>query len=504
MITLSLEIAVTSVSILLMRLILLFSACFSLSLNAPALAQAEQGIAALRRFEDALKAITEQASPAIVAVIVHAAEAEESVRPFTPGANGYPARFGIGAILRVEGNQAFLLTNAHLVERSSNSKIISLYSGKNKLEKVSIFASDPQSDLAVLRAEFSRDLHLDPLTFSSEPLKAGSITVALGHPRTLIETGQPMAALTICQALGLRQTEVIPEDPTDRLIHDLGTLARFEIGRPLQHSGTVLLDLEGKLVGLVNSLAMPPDADDRTALAIPMTAGFQRIVATLLDGYEVEYGFLGMNPGTGPATLPEEFKPNFPQQTTGIVNRVADQSPAQKAGLEPGDQVLKVNGVMIQSGDDLIREVGILGPDVTAELLIYRPNESALRKASVKLGKWPVYDDTQIVTSNSRFPAWCGLSVDHPTSRRRYLPNQFLTTFPTGVLIMNVEPGSAAEQAGLQVGQFIAKIGENSVETPAEFHQLVNQITGSITLTLTSGQKIEVLNSPPTANDAQD
>ena len=463
--------------------------------------QSSQSPAALREFEHSVSSVVDDARSSIVAIVVHASDdLLDPENPLAVTANRYPSRIGIGVISAVEDRQAFILTNAHLIDRSGVSgqlKPIQVFAGIRSLSDVEVFASDPRSDLAVLRVVIPENIRLKALQISDVGIHTGKILIVLGNPKTIVETGQPLMALTICQAVRLRQSQVPDEDPTNRLIHDLGTLARFELGRGLQHSGTVMVDLDGNLSGLVNSLALPSDADDRTALAIPMTGGFERIVQSLLAGYEVEYGFLGISPGTAEAVLPEDLKLELPQRTAALINRVADRSPAQRAGLEPSDLILRVNQNEVLSGDDLIREVGLIGPGETADLLVYRKNRTAPHAVEVKLGKWPVYDDSQIVASRSRYPAWRGLTIDYSTSRRRFLPNQFLTSFPEGVVITHVVSGSPAEQAGLLAGQFLGKVGETPIETPAEFHHAIDQLNGAVMLTLTTGQRIEIPEAAP-------
>jgi S1-C subfamily serine protease len=113
-----------------------------------------------------------------------------------------------------------------------------------------------------------------------------------------------------------------------------------------------------------------------------------------------------------------------------------------------------------------------------------------------RLGKWPVYDDSRIVATRERHPAWRGLHVDYPTARRRYLPTSVLGAFPRGVVVTAVDPGSPAAAAGFGETTFITKLNGRRVETPAEFHDATASLTGAVTVTLLDEREVEL--SAPT------
>jgi serine protease Do len=218
----------------------------------------------------------------------------------------------------------------------------------------------------------------------------------------------------------------------------------------------------------------------------------RRIVASLCQGYEVEYGFLGIQPGDADAGMLREFRDLTAQATAARVRRIVPGSPADRCGLKTNDVVLAVQGVPVYSEVDLVREVGWLGPDVEAELSVLRPSERRLLTFTCRLAKWPVYDDSLLVVTRERHSAWRGLHIDYPTARRRFLPGNILERFPEGVVVTQVDPGSPADAAGLQAGWFVTQVENKPLSSPREFSEAVQGRSGPVLLRLSDGRTIRV------------
>jgi serine protease Do len=173
---------------------------------------------------------------------------------------------------------------------------------------------------------------------------------------------------------------------------------------------------------------------------------------------------------------------------------VASGSPADQAGLQAGDLITSVNGVEVRSDDDLVREIGLLGPEATATIAVMRPRGGGLTRASVdvRLGKWPVYDDTAILATAKRYEPWRGMEMDYPTARRRYLTTQLFERYPQAVVVTSVAPGSPAAVAGLQEGLFISQVNGVPTPTPAEFIAATRDLSGPVAIQLDDGREIRI------------
>ena len=137
-------------------------------------------------------------------------------------------------------------------------------------------------------------------------------------------------------------------------------------------------------------------------------------------------------------------------------------------------------------------KVGLLGPDASARLDIWRPSRGERMEKVVRLGKWPVYDDTSIIAPHPRHPLWHGMRVDYPTARRRYMPTDPLSSYPRAVVVTYVAEGELAFQAGLRVGDFIAQAAGLPVQTPLEFSAAVEGKSVVVKLGLLDGREISI------------
>src|SRR5262249_52545319 len=140
-------------------------------------------------------------------------------------------------------------------------------------------------------------------------------------------------------------------------IHEYGTLLTVDTRLQLGASGGALLNLDGELIGITTSLAAMQGYEKSAGYAIPFDAGTRRIIGELLQGYEAEYGFLGISPESSRWSA----EPGRPIAGVRAAHVAAD-SPAAQAGLHLNDLILQINGQAVRDVSDLMRIVGLLGP----------------------------------------------------------------------------------------------------------------------------------------------
>jgi S1-C subfamily serine protease len=228
------------------------------------------------------------------------------------------------------------------------------------------------------------------------------------------------------------------------------------------------------MVGLTTSLAATSASEQAAGYAVPVDETFRRVVDTLKEGREVEYGYLGV--------LPENLK-DFEVLRGARGARVAlvqEGSPAARVGLNEMDVITKVNDQPVVNADGLMLQVGRLPVESVVQLTVERDDRQ--RKVQVELTKYPVRG-AKVVTVPA--PAWRGLRVDYATAlatdSARRLP--FDRFSPDGcVVVTDVEKGSPAAAARLQIGMYITQVGSTSVHTPREFHAAVNGKSGEVPL----------------------
>ncbi len=417
-----------------------------------------------------------------------------------------PVTFGSGVIIAAEadGDDRFVLTNDHVLRLAGEATSANLRDpidvqlSNHRSVRALVVASDPRSDLAVLKLNLS-GTGIDPADVVPLPLgdatnaRKGQLVLALGNPYAIARDGAASASWGIISNISRpapkQDNDQAPGNGAGATIHEYGTLLHVDTRLDVGTSGGALVDLEGNLIGLTTSLAALQGYEKSVGYAIPVDDAMQRVIESLLKGYEVEYGFLGIHT--------EDVSPGEMQLPGGRMSAaramfVSSGSPAARGGLRNRDVILSINDQPVFAANDLMREIGLLGPGASARLEVWRPREGRRARADVTLGKWPVVDDSQIVATKDRYPTWRGLRVDYPTGRRRFLTSDVMEEYHHAVLILSITEESSAEAGGLRPGDFVRAVGSVSVETPQQFHDAVAALSGPVTLTRLDGTQIEL------------
>lgn len=417
--------------------------------------------------------------------------------PLSPGY--IPKNPGTGILMKAPDNPRLrlILTNYHVVKGGqpfrndgiirSESRIAVRFS-RTQAAWATIYAADPRSDLAVLA--------FDPSDIESAPadipvikladdvrVRKGQFVVTLGNPYAIARDGSPSVSLGMISNVSRFP---FPETTPDReIIHHLGTLLHLDTRLGPGTSGGALLNRDGELIGITTSMAAMEGYETSVGYAVPFDSSIRRIVDDLLRGYEVEYGFLGVNPGS-PRNVNRTLG-SLTRGTQGIpIIQVVNDSPAHRAGLRANDIVIAINGSPVFEPGDIRREVGLLAPGTTSRLRIIRRNGQE-RIIQVPLAKWPRKHVDQIISSNDRYPKWRGMKVDWPTSRTRHF--DFDRPYPRAIVVDHVEPGSPAEIAGLREGDLLTEAHGKDIETPQEFFKAIAQANGPVQVRLIDGSR---------------
>jgi S1-C subfamily serine protease len=208
---------------------------------------------------------------------------------------------------------------------------------------------------------------------------------------------------------------------------------------------------------------------------VPVDEAFRRIVATLREGREVEYGLLGVyleSLGDRGGLLGQEAQ-------GALVREAMPGGPADRAGLRPGDVITRAGQAPVFSSDALMLAVSKLPPLATIEIRFLRLDRE--QTARVELSKAQPHGE-QIVTAPTQ--TWRGLRVDFATAVENYATAARQGGIdPDGcVAVRHVEPQSPAWKAGLRAGTFISRIAERQVQTPDEFYAAAAEASGEVVL----------------------
>ena len=310
--------------------------------SAPAAEAALPTPATLQDEEQELVRVVRQVSPAVVGVTNHDGSAS-------------------GVIVRADG---IVVTNAHVVGDDREVRV-SLADGR-RLD-AAVLGVDPTVDIAVLRVR-ANGLPVAHIG-DSDRLEVGQTAIAIGNPFGLERTvtrGVISALNRSPRGLGL-----------DELIQ---TDAAINPG----NSGGPLLDSRGRVIGINTAVVRSAAGAVGLGFAIPINLANDVVHQVLTTG-RVSRAFLGITFRDLDPELAEQF--DLPVQRGVLVWEVAPGSPADRAGLEPADIIIGLNGEDVEMGGDLRRILRGLSPGDTATLLIIRGTRRLERE--VRLGQVP-------------------------------------------------------------------------------------------------------------------
>jgi len=378
---------------------------------------------------------------------------------------GYvPRAFGSGVVIDAKGK---VLTNYHVVQDATKI-FVRLPGGQSSY--ADIYAADPRCDLAVLNL-----LNTDVLPLKAVPLgdadrmQRGQFILTLSNPFAAgFRDGQPSASWGILSNIRRKSFPHLKEEERIKPFHAYGTLLQTDARLNLGCSGGAMFNLSGEMVGLITSIAAIQGGETPGGFAVPVNAAMRRIIDVLKRGEEIDYGFLGV-----------AFDPTSGNGSPGVILKsVSKGSPADAAKLMIGDVLIAVNGQSINDSDDVYTSVGI---HLSGSKVSVRYRRKGIEHVTdVTLAKLYV-PGKHIATTLGGRPYFRGLRVDY-ASLVVQQPGRPFAHIPAGVLVIDVQPGSAADKANVKIGDIITHINGISVPTPPAFHQSAGN--GPLELTL--------------------
>ncbi|WP_148861936.1 DegQ family serine endoprotease [Marinobacter fonticola] len=370
--------------------------------------------------------------------------------PNSPFGGGQPGQqqplhsMGSGFIVSKDG---YVLTNNHVVEGAD--EIIVRLNDRRELP-ARVIGTDPRSDLAVLKIK-AEDLPVVKRGKSSE-LEQGEWVFAIGSPFGFDYT----VTAGIVSAIGrsLPSENYVPFIQTDVAINP-------------GNSGGPLFNLDGEVVGINSQIYTRSGGFMGVSFAIPMDVAMN-VFQQIRDQGFVSRGWLGVLIQEVSRDLAESFGLNRPRGA--LVAEVLPDSPAEAAGLQPGDIILEYEGQSINLSSDLPPMVGRTKIDETAELLVLRNGDE--RELDVTIGELPedrmAREDRPSEPSPTGGPL--GLSVVNLTGEQREQLG-----IDKGVRVRNVGPGPALD-AGIRPNDVIRKLNNETVDSVEDFQRVASDL----------------------------
>ncbi len=300
------------------------------------------------------------ASPAVVSIATTQAKAAKSNDPndlwfrffYGEREDDTPQQgLGSGVIVSPEG---YILTNNHVIEGAEEIEV-TLSDSRRAIAQV--IGTDPDTDLAILRINLDR---LPVITLgNSDAAQVGDRVLAIGNP---FGVGQTVTS-GIVSALGRNQLGI------NTFENFIQTDAAINPG----NSGGALVDVNGSLLGINTAIYSRSGGNMGIGFAIPVSTARQVLEGIVRDG-QVVRGWVGIEPMALTPELAETFGLKV---TEGVlITGVLQNGPAAKAGLRPGDLLLKVAGRPVTTVGEVLTQVAALTPGQRATFEVSRRNES--------------------------------------------------------------------------------------------------------------------------------
>ena len=365
---------------------------------------------------------------------------------------------GSGVI--VDAESGLVLTNHHVIENAT--RITVTLSDQRSID-ATVVGSDPGTDIALLELEETEDL--TQMTMGdSEQVKVGDFVLAIGNPFSLAHT----VTSGIVSALGRE----IPRNPRRgrrvTLIEDfIQTDASINPG----NSGGALVNMRGELVGIPSSILSRGGDNAGIGFAIP-TSIAKEVMRQLLAFGEFRRGRLGVSVGDVDRELADAL--GLDKAAGALVSEVFPDSAAEKAGIESGDVIVRVNDKEIETSGDLVNAVGLraVGEEVTLEIV---DGSGRAKQVQAVLG------GLAAATGDDIHPALSGASLA-----------DFNEGEYEGVLVEAVEEQSAAQRAGVRANDVIVQVNRQRVRNLEQLNSVADG-QSLIVLTIRRGNRTLVL-----------
>ncbi len=361
------------------------------------------------------------------------------------GRHGAVMGQGSGFFISSDG---YAVTNNHVVEGAEKVEVTT-DAGKTYAAKV--IGTDSRTDVALIKVEGGSDFPFAKL--SEGKARIGDWVLAVGNPFGL--------GGTVTAGIVSANGRDIGNGPYDDFI---------QIDAPVNkgNSGGPAFNMQGEVVGVNTAIYSPSGGSVGIAFSIPAST-VKSVIAQLKDNGSVSRGWIGVQ--IQPVTQDIADSMGLKQAEGALVADPQKDGPAAKAGVEAGDVITAVNGQSVKDARELARIVGGFAPGSTAKLDVLHKGQRKV--VNLTLGQLPNAQEARADIEGD------GKGSTHGTD----VPRLGLTVAPAGkvdgagkegVLVMKVEPKSAAADRGLKKGDVILEVAGKSVTDASDVREAID------------------------------
>lgn len=365
----------------------------------------------------------------------------------------------LGSGVIVDSERGLVLTNNHVI---ANAVEITVTLRDGRQLKAEVVGSDPETDVALIKipAENLTDIMLS----DSDALRVGDFVVAIGNPFGLGQTVTSGIVSALSRSgLGIEGYEDFIQ--TDASINP-------------GNSGGALVNLRGELVGINTAIFSQSGGNIGIGFAIPINLALQ-ITEQLLEKGEVDRGFIGIQAQDLNPDLAEAF--GVKDKRGAIVNSVMPDSPAEKAGLKPGDVITSINNKSVKKAADVRLHIGLLpvGEEVVFDIL--REGKRKKLKATIA-ARAEIADNPAELNPRLEGVSIGDIDEDNPYYGRL-----------KGVIVVDIDRASHAWNSGIRKGDIITSVNRQLVENLPAFLIAIEDKKNSLLLRIVRGRSAAFL-----------
>ena len=354
---------------------------------------------------------------------------------------------GSGFIISADG---YIMTNAHVVD--SAEKVTVRLTDKREF-RAKVIGADKRSDVALLKIEATG---LPKITLGDpNKLKVGEWVIAIGSPFGF--DSSVTAGIVSAKGRSLPQDNFVPFIQTDVAINP-------------GNSGGPLFNMNGEVVGINSQIYTRSGGSMGLSFAIPIDVATQ-VTEQLRTSGKVTRGRIGVTIQELTRELAESFGLSKP--AGALISSVEKNGPADKAGIEASDVILKFNGKPVDSSRDLPRIVAATKPGSKVAVELWR--KGASKQVIVEIAEMP--EDGKLARSGKKQPDEAGEMISRLGIAASELNKEQLQELQIdGGLLVEEVKGSAARAAGLQPGDVLLAIGNVSIRSLKQLNEILKQV----------------------------
>ena len=360
---------------------------------------------------------------------------------------------GSGAVISQDG---YIVTNNHVVDGADD---ITVTLNNKKSFKAKLIASDPSSDLAVIKIEAKNLPFL--LYGNSDEVKVGQWVLAVGYPLTLETTVTAGIVSAKGRTLDINRRQ--SDNPVESFIQ---TDAAVNPG----NSGGPLISTDGKLIGINSAIASPTGAYAGYSFTIPVNI-VKKIIADLMKFGTVQRAYLGIE-------YPRDNIDDDVKKQNGIKDEggvyvmvVHDGGAAAAAGVKKGDVITKINGFPVISGAELVGKMATYSPGEKISITYQRGEKEYTSNITLRnsTGTTEAVKASVLDKLGAEFET---LSKDDAKE----------LNIKGGIVVKSINPRGLLSKVRIQEGYVIIKANNKDITNVEDLRKVIESSTGSVKL----------------------